>query len=50
MVDEQQKQTYEAPTLTHYGDFRSLTQQKGTVDKDGPTAPLRTRNTGGPDA
>lgn len=50
MAEKQKKEDYQAPVLTNYGDFRSLTQQKGTVDKDGPSAPLRTRNTGGTDA
>jgi len=48
MADEQKKEAYHAPVLTNYGDFRSLTQQKGTVDQDGATAPRRTRNGGGP--
>jgi len=45
-----EKLTYKAPKLKKFGDFRTLTLQKGAVDKDSSTAPLRTRNNGGPDA
>lgn len=47
-MDNRQKQTYKAPKLKTFGDFRTLTLGKGTVDKDSGTAPLRTRASGGP--
>lgn len=46
-MTDKKKLTYKAPKLKNFGDFRTLTLQKGVVDKDSSTAPLRTRNTGG---
>ena len=41
------KQTYRAPRLKKFGDFRTLTRMKGLVDKDSATSALRTRVAGG---
>jgi hypothetical protein len=46
-MTSKEKLTYKAPKLKRFGDFRDLTLQKGVVDKDSSTAPLRTRNSGG---
>jgi hypothetical protein len=48
-MDNREKLTYKAPKLNKFGDFRTLTLAKGTVDQDSSTAPLRTRSVGGPD-
>lgn len=49
-MDNRKKLTYKAPKLKKFGDFRTLTLQKGAADKDSATAPLRTRSAGGPNA
>jgi hypothetical protein len=46
-MNKTEKPEYQAPKLTKFGDFRSLTLTKGTTDHDSLGAQAKTRSHGG---